>query len=128
MSPDLFNLYSERVLRELEDTKGLGGNTINNLPYADDTVLIATSVEQLQILVDRMVLEMKKGLCLNIKKKERMVVTKKKAIPACNIWIHNTKSKQMNWFSYLGSLFTQKVDATGRLNKALQCQERPFQR
>jgi len=46
MSPDLFNLYSERALRELEDMPGMvvGGSNINNIRYADDTVLLATSV------------------------------------------------------------------------------------
>ena len=94
MSPDLFNLYSERILRELEAMPGLvvGGNNINNLRYADDTVLIATSEEQLQLLVDKVVLESaKKGLCVNTKKTECMVVTKKRDIPTCNIWVHTTK-------------------------------------
>ena len=27
-------------------------------------------------------------------------------ILTCDIWVHNTKIKQMNWFSYLGSLIT----------------------
>jgi len=53
LSPDLFNLYSERILRELEDVEGLkiGGQNLNNLRYADDTVLIAESEENLQILL-----------------------------------------------------------------------------
>ena len=109
MSPDLFNLYSERILRELEAMPGLvvGGNNINNLRYADDTVLIATSEEQLQVLVDKVVLESaKKGLCVNTKKTECMVVTKKRDIPTCNFWVHTTEIKQVNWFSYLGSLIT----------------------
>ena len=59
MSPDLFNLYNERILRELQAKPGLvvGRNSINNLRYADDTLLIATSEEQLQVLVDKVVLE-----------------------------------------------------------------------
>ena len=44
MSPDIFNLYSQGVLRELQDMPGLvvAGNIIDNLRYGDDTVLIAT--------------------------------------------------------------------------------------
>ena len=44
-SPDLFNLYSEMILKELEGLPGfsIGGHNINNLRYADDTVLLAES-------------------------------------------------------------------------------------
>ncbi|GFR83553.1 retrovirus-related Pol polyprotein LINE-1 [Elysia marginata] len=40
LSPDLFNLYSEMILRELDNIQGigLGGHNINNIRYADDTV------------------------------------------------------------------------------------------
>ena len=43
--PDLFNLYSEMILWELEDQKGfiIGGWNINNQRHADDTVLITES-------------------------------------------------------------------------------------
>ena len=45
-SPDLFSLYSE-IMRSLEGKKGfaIGGRNINNIRYADDTVLIADSEE-----------------------------------------------------------------------------------
>ena len=43
MSPDLFNIYSEMILRNLENYPGvkINGVNINNIRYADDTVLIA---------------------------------------------------------------------------------------
>lgn len=67
---DLFNIYSEIILRELEDMPGLvvAGNNINNLRYADDTVLLATSVELLQGLVDKVVLESVKRVYVSTKK------------------------------------------------------------
>ena len=45
MSPDLFNIYSEMILRNLENYPGvkINGENINNIRYADDTVLIADS-------------------------------------------------------------------------------------
>ena len=48
-STDLFNIYSEMILRELEDLNGLtiGGVNITNLSYADDTVLVADSQDDL---------------------------------------------------------------------------------
>ncbi|GFO04381.1 endonuclease-reverse transcriptase [Plakobranchus ocellatus] len=59
MSPDLLNLYSEIILRNLDDISGLkiNGENLNNLRYADDTVLIAESGKQLQKLLDTLVLE-----------------------------------------------------------------------
>ena len=70
-SPDLSNLYSEMILRELEDLPGLvvGGHNINNIRYADDTVLIADSEEKLKELLDKVVEESKnKGLSINCKR------------------------------------------------------------
>ena len=54
LSPDLFNLYSETIVRELEDMPGLkiGGKIINNLRYADDTALIAENQKDLQNLLN----------------------------------------------------------------------------
>ena len=49
MSPDLFHIYSEMILRNLENYPGvkIKGENINNIRYADDTVLIADSEENL---------------------------------------------------------------------------------
>ena len=43
LSPSLFNLYTEKIFREIEDMEGVnvGGHNINNLRYADDTSLLA---------------------------------------------------------------------------------------
>ena len=47
MSPDLFNIYSVMILRNLENYPGvkITRENINNIRYADDTVLIADSEE-----------------------------------------------------------------------------------
>ena len=39
----LFNLYTENIFGAINTNKGItiGGTTINNLRYADDTVLLA---------------------------------------------------------------------------------------
>jgi hypothetical protein len=54
LSPNVFSLYSEINLRCLEDEPGItiGGTNLNNLRYADDTVLIADSEEKLQNLLN----------------------------------------------------------------------------
>ena len=49
LSPDLFALYSEKILREIKDLNGIkiNGININNIRYADDIVLIAESEKKL---------------------------------------------------------------------------------
>ena len=79
-SPDLFLLYSQAVIEEQDnmDGVGFGGVNINNIRYADDTVLMADTEEKLQMLVD----ELNKGcgeygLKVNIGMTEVLGVTKR---------------------------------------------------
>ena len=56
MSPCLFNLYAEYIMRnaELEEAQArikIAGRNINNLRYADDTTLMAESEEELKSLL-----------------------------------------------------------------------------
>ena len=56
LSPCLFNLYAEYVMRntELDEAQAgimIAGRNINNLRYADDTTLTAESKEELKSLL-----------------------------------------------------------------------------
>ena len=56
LSPFLFNLYAEYIMRSsgLEETQTgitIAGRNINNLRYADDTTLMAESEEELKSLL-----------------------------------------------------------------------------
>ena len=56
MSPCLFNLYAEYIMRNagLEEVQAgikIAGRNINNLRYADDTTLMAESKEELKNLL-----------------------------------------------------------------------------
>ena len=56
MSPWVFNLYAEYILRNagLEEAQAgikIAGRDINNLRYADDTTLMAESEEELASLL-----------------------------------------------------------------------------
>ena len=80
LSPDLFSVYSEVLINALEDLNGVsvGGVNMNNLRYADDTVLMAKSEEDLQKWVNRLdQISREFGMEINIKKIEVMTVSKK---------------------------------------------------
>ena len=59
LSPCLFNLYAEYIMRNagLEEAQAgikIAGRNINNLRYADDTTLMAESEEELKSLLTKM--------------------------------------------------------------------------
>ena len=67
LSPCLFNLYAENILRNagLEETQAgikIAGRNINNLRYADDTTLMAESEEELKSLLMKLKEESEKKL------------------------------------------------------------------
>ena len=74
LSPCLFNLYTEYIMRNsgLEEAQAgikIAGRNINNLRYADDTTLMVESEEELKILLMKVKEESEKvGLKLNIQK------------------------------------------------------------
>ena len=73
----------------------VGGNIINNLRYADDTVLLADCEEDLQSLVTNIKEESSKyGLEINKKKTKAMVITKNSEVPQVNIEIEGEKLEQ----------------------------------
>ena len=78
LSPCLFNLYAEYIIRNagLEETQAgikIAGRNINNLRYADDTTLMAESEEELKSLLMKVKEKSEKvALKLNIQKTKIM--------------------------------------------------------
>ena len=74
LSPCLFNLYAEYIMRnagldEAQTGIKIAGRNVNNLRYADDTTLMAESEEELKRLLMKVKEESEKvGLKLNIQK------------------------------------------------------------
>ena len=74
LSPCLFNLYAEYIMRNtgMEEAQAgikIAWRNINNLRYADDTTLMAESEEELKSLLMKVKEESEKfGLKLNIQK------------------------------------------------------------
>ena len=78
LSPCLFNLYAEYIMRNagLEEAQAgikIAGRNINNLRYADDTTLMAESEKELKSLLMKVKEESEKvSLKLNIQKTKIM--------------------------------------------------------
>ena len=78
LSPCLLNFYAEYIMRNagLEEAHAgikISGRNINNLRYADDTILMAESLEELKSFLMKMKEESDKvGLKLNIQKTKIM--------------------------------------------------------
>ena len=78
LSPCLFNFYAEYIMRNagLEEAQAgikIAGRNINNLRYADDTIVMAESEEELKSLLMKVKEESEKvGLKLNIQKTKIM--------------------------------------------------------
>ena len=131
MSPDLFNLYSEVILRNLDESEGLkaNGENLNNLRYADDTSLLAGSEEDLQRLLNIVVEESEKlGLSLNVKKTECMVVSKKKNNPECKLFSKGEQIRQVQKFKYLGYTLTSDGKCRTEIKKRIAIAKASFQK
>ena len=78
LSPCLFNLNADYIMRNagLDETQAgikIAGRYINNLRYADDTILMAESEQKLKSLLMKVKVESEKvGLKLNIQKTKIM--------------------------------------------------------
>ena len=104
-------MYTECIFKEIEDLQGikLFVEFINNLRYADDTVLLAESEEELQVLVDAVKEEsLKYGLEMNTKKTKTMVIRKNThEVVNAKIKVDGVILEQVEKYQYLGQLITE---------------------
>jgi len=120
LSPYLFNIIAEMVMRETLDRYTgelqIGGRHISNLRYADDIVLIATSQQELQELVDRLhKTSGKYGLMLN-KEKMKVMSTEDNT---CMVYVDKKVLEQVDNFCYLGSLSTNDAKCAKEIKSRL---------
>ena len=120
MSPCLFNLYAEYIIRNtgLEEAQArikIAGRNINNLRYADDTILMAESVEELKILLMKVKEESEKvGLKLNIQKTKIMA-----SGPITSWEIDGETVQTVADFIFLGSKITADRDCSHEIKRCL---------
>ena len=103
------------VLEEAQAGIKVAGRNINNLRYADDTILMAESEEELKNLLMKVKEESEKvGLKLNIQK------TKIMATSAITSWqIDGETVERVAVFIFLGSKITVDSDCSHEIKKRL---------
>ena len=111
-----FNIYSELIMRKaLKNFEGgvtVGGRPITTLRYADDTVLIAGSMMELQEFFDRVRTHSEAaGLFLNAKKTKVMKVEKNALENNDHIFINGEPVENVHKFIYLGETCTNEYDS-----------------
>ena len=116
LSPCLFNFYAEYIMRNsgLEETQAeikVAGRNISNLRYADDTILMAESEEELKSLLMKVKEASEKvGLKLNIQK------TKIMASSPITLWqIDGVKVKKVAYFIFWSLKSLQTVTVAMKL-------------
>src|SRR6218665_3264893 len=117
LSPTLFNIVAEMVMREtLETYEGgvqIGERRITNLRYADDIILIANTMEELQRRLNEA--GRKFGLQINTSKTKVMTTTG----ATCQIRINEETLEQVDTFMYLGSAITRDSDCATEIRMRL---------
>lgn len=122
LSPDLFSLYGEIIMRDIEDCEGIsiGGRNINNLRYADDTVLIADTKVKLQVLLNRVKEESgNRGLTINARKTKCMVMSKNIPVPRMRLICGDQVVEQVGKFNYLGSVVSEDVRCDDEIKRRI---------
>ena len=119
LSPSLFNLYAEYIMRNagLDEAQAgikIAGRNINNLRYVDDTTLMAESEEELKSLLMKVKEESEKvGLKFNIQKTTIMAPG-----PITSWEIDGETVETVSDFIFWGSKSLQMVIAAMKLKDA----------
>lgn len=122
LSPLLFNLYAETIMRKLDLDESIigvkiGGRNINNLRYADDTTLLAESVQDLEDLILRVKEESERmGLYLNVKKTKIMTTASNGQV---HIAIDGEEIEVVKDFIFLGSIIEQDGGCTSEIKRRI---------
>ena len=120
LSPCLFNLYAEYIIRNtgLDEAQAgikIAGRNINKLRYADDTTLLAESKEELKSLLIKGKEESEKvGLNLNIQKPKIMASS-----PISSWKIVGETMETVTDFILLGSKITADGDCSHEIKRCL---------
>ena len=135
LSPYLFNIYAENIMRNFREdperyndpadpdhdtyeSLSIGGRSLPELRYADDTVLLSTTPEGLEKMIHSVKNHSQdQNLFLNAKKTKIMKTDKTER--STNIIIDGDLIEEVVDFDYLGSLITQNGDGMKEIRRRL---------
>ena len=120
LSPILFVIFMDRISRRSRGGEGirLGELRVSSLLFADDVVLLAPSVQDLQLSLDRFDAECTAaGMKISVSKSEAMVLSRKPV--DCAVRVGNKALPQVKEFKYLGVLFTSEGRAEKEISRRI---------
>ena len=89
----------------------VGGETINNIRYADDTALLAENIEDLQELLNRVNTECQNyGLSINKTKTKFMVISKMEVPDNQDLRLDGEALERVTKFKYLGCWINEELN------------------
>jgi len=117
LSPILFNLYSECLIKEALDGFGdfkIGGQIIHTVKYADDLVLLAKEEKVLQDMIDKLIeIGGCYGMEVNVEKTKVMRISRQPF--QIKIMIDQKQLENVDCFKYLGSILTNDGSCTCKI-------------
>lgn len=115
LSPLLFSLF----ISDLPDSLPSFDFPIPTLLFADDTVLLADSAENLQLSIDALSRYCVEN-CLSINvSKTKCLVFHRGRLPACSFSVGGSPLEIVNSFTYLGFTFTVQLSFTSHLSSMI---------
>ena len=128
LSPSLFNLYTEKIFKEVAVRNGvnIGGMNKNKLRYADDTALVALNAADLQTLLDEVdtfgnPYEME----VNVGKTKCMVVSKT-AHKIVVLQLDGEPIEQLSKFVHLGHMACEDGRSDAEIARRIVIAEEAF--
>ncbi|KAL1446569.1 hypothetical protein WDU94_003622 [Cyamophila willieti] len=132
ISPILFNIYVEKIIEKAlgMENKGftINGRIVNNLRYADDTLIIAKSKNELKRLLEQLQNACAEfGMRINMKKTKTMTVRKiEKQEEEPNITLGAETLEEVKKYPYLGADITHDARCVQEVKKRIGIAKNSF--
>lgn len=133
MLPLLFNIYSEIIFKEvllLEGVTGdikINGKAINNIRYANDTIVLAENIQDLQDMMDRIV-QCSESFDLSMNTAKTKVLVFSKTPMHVHLTIKGITVEQVPSFKYLGTIVTNQNYPKKEIRSRIEQARRTFVR